>query len=225
MLAAAAAWCLGCRTTSAGSAGAQPRPPVAQAAPGAEARPPLIQPGAPGQASRVITPERATDLSQVQYTGADIKFMQGMIGHHAQALEMTSLLASRTANDDLKKLALRIQLSQDDEINMMQGWLRVRGQQVPDRNTMHRHGATLMPGMLTADEMQQLADRKGIEFDRLFLEDMIKHHGGALSMVQDLLATPGAAQESEVFAFVSDVEADQRMEIDRMSALLVMLKD
>jgi uncharacterized protein (DUF305 family) len=198
---------------------------VAPAAPAAEPRPPIVQPGAPGQASRVITPERATDLSQVQYTGADIKFMQGMIGHHAQALEMTALLTSRTTNEDLKKLALRIQLSQDDEINMMQGWLQVRGQQVPDRNAMHRHGATLMPGMLTPDEMKQLAATKGIEFDRLFLEGMIKHHGGALLMVQDLLATPGAAQESEVFAFVSDVEADQRMEIDRMGALLVMLKE
>ena len=161
----------------------------------------------------------------MQYTGADIKFMQGMIGHHAQALEMTALLASRTSNEDLKKLALRIQLSQDDEINMMQGWLQSRGQQVPDRNAMHTHGATLMPGMLTPDEMKQLAERKGLEFDRLFLEDMIKHHGGALTMVQDLLATPGAAQESEVFAFVSDVEADQRMEIDRMSALLTTLKE
>ena len=225
VLVTATALGVGCRTTPAKSAGAEPHPPVGQAAPGAEPRPPIVQPGAPGQASRVITPEKATDLSQVQYTGADIKFMQGMIGHHAQALEMTALLASRTSNEDLKKLALRIQLSQDDEINLMQGWLQTRGQQVPDRSAMHTHGATLMPGMLTPDEMKQLAERKGVEFDRLFLEDMIKHHGGALTMVQDLLATPGAAQESEVFAFVSDVEADQRMEIDRMSALLTMLKE
>jgi uncharacterized protein (DUF305 family) len=188
-------------------------------------RPPIIQPGAPGQPSQVITAEKATDLSQVQYTGADIKFMQGMIGHHAQAIEMTALLVSRTGSEDLKKLALRIQVSQDDEIHMMQTWLQVRGQQVPDRNAMHMHGATLMPGMLTPDEMKRLADAKGRDFDRLFLEGMIKHHGGALTMVQDLLATPGAAQESEVFAFVSDVEADQRMEIDRMGAMLDMMKE
>jgi uncharacterized protein (DUF305 family) len=151
--------------------------------------------------------------------------MQGMIGHHAQALEMVALLKTHSASDDMKKLALRIELSQDDEINMMQRWLEVRGQQVPNRNAMHMHGATLMPGMLTPDEMKRLADAKGAEFDRLFLEGMIKHHGGALAMVADLLSTPGAAQESDVFAFVSDVEADQRMEIDRMGSMLAMIKE
>lgn len=184
-----------------------------------------MQPGAPGQASKVISAERATDLSQVQYTGADIKFMQGMIGHHAQALEMVTLLKANSRSDDMKKLGLRIELSQDDEIQMMQRWLQARGQQVPNRNAMHMHGATLMPGMLTPDEMERLGAAKGPEFDRLFLEGMIKHHGGALTMVEELLSTPGAAQESEVFAFVSDVEADQRMEIDRMGAMLVMLKE
>jgi uncharacterized protein (DUF305 family) len=187
--------------------------------------PPIVQPGAPGQASHVISPAAASDLSQVEYTGADIKFMQGMIGHHAQALEMVQLLKTRSRSDDMKKLSLRIELSQDDEITMMQHWLQARGQQVPDRNAMHVHGATLMPGMLTPDEMKRLEDAKGAEFDRLFLEGMIKHHGGALTMVKDLLDTPGAAQESEVFAFVSDVEADQRMEIDRMGALLAVMKN
>jgi len=187
--------------------------------------PPIVQPGAPGEPSRVIDAAKASDLSQVQYIGADIKFMQGMIGHHAQALEMVELLKTRSGSGDLKKLALRIELSQDDEIKMMQSWLATRGQQVPDRNAMHAHGATLMPGMLTPDEMKQLADAKGAEFDRLFLEGMIKHHGGALTMVAELLASPGAAQESEVFAFVSDVEADQRMEIDRMGAMLANIKE
>ena len=188
-----------------------------------EGTPPIVQPGAPGQPSHVIAAAQASDLSQVQYTGADIKFMQGMIGHHAQALEMVELLKTRSGSADMKKLALRIELSQDDEINMMQRWLQVRGQQVPNRNAMHVHGATLMPGMLTPDEMKQLTDAKGAEFDRLFLEGMIKHHGGALAMVADLLATPGAAQESDVFAFVSDVEADQRMEIDRMGSMLATI--
>ena len=196
------------------------------AAGGAESGPaPIIQPGAPGEASHVITADKASDLSQVQYVGADIKFMQGMIGHHAQALEMVELLKTRSTSDDMKKLALRIELSQDDEIKMMQAWLATRGQQVPNRNAMHMHGAVLMPGMLSPDEMKQLEEAKGAEFDRLFLQGMIKHHGGALSMVADLLASPGAAQESEVFAFVSDVEADQRMEIDRMGAMLSHLKE
>jgi uncharacterized protein (DUF305 family) len=209
--------CTACRTGSPGTAAA--------AGPQSTARPPIVQPGAPGESSQVISAEKAADLSQVQYTGADIKFMQGMIGHHAQAIEMTELLQSRTDREELKKLALRIQVSQDDEINMMQHWLESRGQQVPNRNAMHMHGATLMPGMLTPDEMKHLADSNGPEFDRLFLEGMIKHHGGALTMVEELFATPGAGQESEIFAFASDVDADQRMEIDRMSALLSMLKE
>src|SRR5438874_175216 len=122
-----------------------------KAAGGAEsAPPPIVQPGAPGEASHVITADKASDLSQVQYVGADIKFMQGMIGHHAQALEMVQMLKTRSANDDMKKLALRIELSQDDEIRMMQTWLQARGQQVPDRNAMHAHGRALMPGMLSA---------------------------------------------------------------------------
>ena len=188
-----------------------------------ERRPPIVQPGAPGEASRIITAETATDLSQVEYTGADIKFMQGMIGHHAQAVEMVALILDRTASNDLRMLGKRIDVSQADEIDMMKHWLRVRGQQVPDQNAMHRHGAALMPGMLTEDEMSRLAAASGAEFDRLFLEGMIKHHEGALTMVHDLFATPGAGQDNEVFVFASDVDADQRMEIDRMGAMLAVL--
>jgi uncharacterized protein (DUF305 family) len=183
-----------------------------------DAPPLIVQPGAPGEASRVISAEKASDLSQVQYIGADIKFMQGMIGHHAQAVAMVALVPSRTSSEDLKKLALRIDLSQQDEIKMMQRWLEVRGQPIPAG--MHTHGATLMPGMLTDEEMQRLADASGAEFDRLFLEGMIKHHGGAIAMVNELFASPGAGQDVEIFAFASDVDADQRMEIDRMGAML-----
>ena len=146
--------------------------------------------------------------------------MQGMIGHHAQALEMTALVPSRTQSDDMRKLALRIEVSQADEIKMMQHWLGARRQDVPALHAMHAHGATLMPGMLTTEEMTRLANATGVEFDRLFLAGMIKHHGGALIMVRDLFATPGAGQEAEMFAFASDVDADQRMEIDRMSMML-----
>jgi uncharacterized protein (DUF305 family) len=185
--------------------------------------PPIVQPGAPGQASHEITADKAADLSHVQFTDADVKFMQGMIGHHAQAIEMTELLYSRTNRDDMRALAKRIDISQADEINMMKHWLEVRGQEVPNEHAHHMHGATLMPGMLTQEEMDRLAAAKGDEFDRLFLEGMIKHHGGALTMVKDLFATPGAGQEVEIFSFASDVDADQRMEIDRMGAMLTTL--
>jgi uncharacterized protein (DUF305 family) len=185
-----------------------------------EPAPQIVQPGAPGQASRVIDSDRASDLSNVPFTPADVKFMQGMIGHHAQAIEMVTLLKARTEREDMRMLGMRIDVSQADEIKMMQEWLDARGQPLPDPHAHHMHGATLMPGMLTQEEMARLAAAKGAEFDRLFLEGMIKHHGGALTMVQELFSTPGAGQESEIFAFASDVDADQRMEIDRMRSML-----
>jgi uncharacterized protein (DUF305 family) len=188
------------------------------------AKPPIVQPGAPGEASRVIAAAQASDLSQVQYTGADIKFMQGMIGHHAQAVEMVALVPSRTSSDDVKKLALRIDVSQQDEMKMMREWLVARGQQIPDPRAHHMMGTTLMPGMLTPEEMEHLAAATGAGFDRLFLEGMIKHHGGAITMVHELFATDGAGQTPEIFSYASDVDADQRMEIDRMGSLLKELQ-
>ncbi|MGH9372387.1 MAG: DUF305 domain-containing protein [Vicinamibacterales bacterium] len=185
----------------------------------------IVQPGAPGDASRVISAERASDLSGVRYTAADVRFMQGMIGHHAQALEMAGLLPARSAREDMRLLAQRIEVSQADEIRMMEEWLQRRGQTLPDPHAHHAPGATLMPGMLTAEEMRVLADAKGALFDQLFLELMIKHHEGALTMVAELFSVPGAGQESEMFAFASDVDADQRMEIDRMTAMLVKPKE
>jgi uncharacterized protein (DUF305 family) len=182
-------------------------------------RPPIVQPGAPGEASRVIGAMTAADLTHVQPTAADVRFMQRMIGHHAQALEMTTLLRSRTRNEDMRKLALRIEVSQADEIKMMQEWLKRRGHPAPDPHAHHGPGAPLMPGMLTPEEMTRLAAAAGAEFDRLFLEFMIKHHEGALTMVTDLFSTAGAGQEPEIFAFASDVDADQRMEIDRMRGM------
>jgi len=144
--------------------------------------------------------------------------MQGMIGHHAQALEMTALLRERTSRDDMRLLAERIDVSQSDEIRMMQRWLAARGQDVPGPHAMHEHA--LMPGMLTPEEMDQLAAASGAAFDRLFLESMIKHHEGALVMVKDLLSRDGAARGSDIFGFASDVDADQRMEIERMRGML-----
>jgi uncharacterized protein (DUF305 family) len=184
-------------------------------------RPTLVQPGAPGEASRTITATRAADTSAIRATASDVRFMQGMIAHHAQALEMTTLLASRTDRTEMRLLARRIELSQADEIGMMQRWLRRRGEAVPDVDAHHDHGRALMPGMLTPEEMSRLEAAKGQAFDRLFLESMIRHHDGALTMVNDLFATVGAGQDPEIYAFASDVDADQRIEIDRMSAMLL----
>ena len=179
----------------------------------------ILQPGAPGQDTRTISTAQATDLSKVGATAADIKFMQGMIGHHAQAVEMVALIKDRTANPAMNRLGLRIQVSQDDEMNMMRTWLKDRGAEIPGPHSHHEPGG-FMPGMLTAEEMTQLANAKGVEFDRLFLMGMIKHHGGAITMVEELFKSPGAGQEGGIFAFASDVDADQRMEIDRMGAML-----
>jgi uncharacterized protein (DUF305 family) len=153
-------------------------------------------------------------------TVADISFVQGMIGHHAQALEMAMLLPSRTSRDDMRLLARRIELSQADEISWMQRWLQVHGHPVPDAHAHHMPDAVLMPGMLTDEEMSRLAAAAGAEFDRLFLEFMIKHHEGALTMVDRLFMIEGAGQDPEIYAFASDVDADQRIEIDRMVAVL-----
>ena len=179
----------------------------------------ILQPGAPGQDTKTISTAEATDLSKVGATAADVKFMQGMIGHHAQAVEMVALLMTNSNNPDMKRLGLRIQVSQDDEMNMMRTWLKDRGQAIPGPHAHHEPGG-FMPGMLTSEEMATLAAAKGVEFDRLFLMGMIKHHGGAITMVEELFKSPGAGQEGGIYAFASDVDADQRMEIDRMSAML-----
>jgi len=156
------------------------------------------------------------------FTPADVEFMQGMIGHHSQAIEMVKLLKTRSQSDDMKMLALRIEVSQADEIKMMRTWLADRKQSVPDDGAyemMMQMPEHAMPGMLSQAEMDKLASLKGAEFDRLFLEGMIKHHQGAITMVQKLMASPGGGQESAVFAFASDVQSDQTTEINRMRAM------
>ena len=172
----------------------------------------------------MITADAALDLSGIQYTAADVRFMQGMIGHHAQALEMAALLPSRSSREDMRLLARRIDVAQADEITMMQRWLDVRGQTLPDPHAHHAHDAVLMPGMLTAEDMSRLAAATGALFDRVFLDSMIRHHEGALVMVADLFASAGAGQDSEIFGFASDVEADQRIEIQRMAAMIEELE-
>ena len=188
-----------------------------------QAQAPIVQPGPPGEPSREITAAEASDLAGIRFTEADVRFMQGMIPHHAQALEMTALVAERTADETIERLAQRIELSQEDEIEMMQEWLRSRGQEAPGVVAHHAPGWEPMPGMLTPEEMDGLAAAEGVAFDRLFLELMIKHHQGAVTMVENLLDQRGAAQDSQLFAFTSDVTSDQTAEIDRMDAMLAAL--
>lgn len=190
---------------------------------GSQAQTPIVQPGAPGEPSRLISAAEASDLAGIRFTDADVKFMQGMISHHAQAIEMTELLASRSDRDMMRRLAQRIELSQEDEIAMMQEWLRSRGQAVAELDAHHAPGWEPMPGMLTEEEMGRLEQAQAVEFDPLFLELMIKHHRGALTMVDTLLSQRGAAQDSQLFAFTSDITSDQSMEIDRMDAMLAEL--
>jgi uncharacterized protein (DUF305 family) len=151
------------------------------------------------------------------YTVADVRFMQHMIGHHAQALTMVAMVPSRGASDHLLKLAQKIDISQRDEIAMMKQWLAARNQAVPD--DAHAH-AMLMPGMLNAAELAQLGAARGRAFERLFLVFMIRHHEGALQMVEALFKDSQAGQDSEIFRFATDVDADQRDEIYVMEKLL-----
>jgi uncharacterized protein (DUF305 family) len=184
---------------------------------------PIVQPGAPGEPSRSISAVEASDLASITFTEPDIRFMQGMISHHAQALEMTQLLADRSERDVMHRLAERIELSQEDEIMMMQDWLRVRSQEVTEPDAHHADGYMLMPGMLTEEEMGRLQQSEGIEFDREFLALMITHHEGALTMVEGLLSQAGAAQDSQLFAFTADITSDQSIEIGRMDSMLASL--
>jgi uncharacterized protein (DUF305 family) len=210
----------GVLVAAAAIAGCHPAPPVAPGATAStEAAPPAprtVQPGAPGSASRVVSSTPAVARKPV---AADVEFMQGMIGHHAQAIDMVGLLRTRTSSQRMRLLGLRIEVSQADEIQTMRAWLRDHGATEPGEHAHHAPGAKLMPGMLTPAEMEKLAATSGVAFDRLFLEFMIKHHEGALVMVKTLLSSPGAAQESSIFAFAADVEADQTAEINRMRAM------
>lgn len=192
---------------------------TASAGEGGGTAPRLVRPGAPGEPTRLVTREDAVG-DTLSHTSADVHFMQGMIVHHLQAIEMSALVSERASSREVQLLAQRIQASQDDEIQLMEKWLRDRGEQVPDRHAHHAGEPARMPGMLTPEQMQRLAAASGTEFDRLFLAAMIIHHEGALSMVAELFASPGGAQETEIFTFASHVEADQRIEIARMHRLL-----
>lgn len=170
------------------------------------------------------------DSARLPYTAADIAFMTGMIAHHAQAIEMSRWAPDRGANDAIRRLTARIINAQTDEIVIMQQWLADRNQPVPEPNPagmQTKHGdhtmTHLMPGMLSDAQMTQLRNARGREFDQLFLTFMIQHHKGAVQMVNELFATPGAGQDEIVFKFASDVHTDQTTEIARMERMLEAL--
>jgi uncharacterized protein (DUF305 family) len=182
-------------------------------------------------ATAAVSPaqQARNDSSHPAYTPADVHFIAGMIGHHAQAIQMAGWCASHNASPSLRPLCERIVVGQNDEIAFAQRWLRERGEYVPpaDPRGHIMQGSDmpmLMPGMLTPQQMTQLDAARGREFDRLFLQYMIMHHQGAITMVQQLLAAPGAAQDGPVFRFASDVNADQTTEINRMTLMLDNLK-
>lgn len=185
--------------------------------------PVVVQPGAPGQPTRALPPSTRATLPP--YSPADVQFMQHMIMHHAQAVEMTALIESHTQNARLRKLGERISRSQSDEINFMKRWLLTRGEPVSPAMAemsgmdMSSH-QMLMPGMLTPKQMEALRKAKGEEFDELFLKGMIQHHNGALGMVKDLFDSAGSGQDAELFNFATDVDSGQRAEIKVMQTML-----
>lgn len=159
------------------------------------------------------------DSARTRFTEADARFMASMIHHHAQALEMARLAETNTDSPEIQTLAARIINAQTDEIATMQRWLRDRGQEVPDPAGPHAMHV-MMPGMLTEEQMAQLAAVNGREFDRLFLRSMIQHHRGAVAMVDELFDVDGAGQDEIVFKFAADIHADQSSEIARMEGML-----
>jgi uncharacterized protein (DUF305 family) len=192
-------------------------------------KPVVVQPGAPGTPSKTLP--ASTRATLPPRSPADVEFMQGMIFHHSQAVEMTAMIPSHTQNKELRSLGARISSSQSDEIKFMKRWLAARGESVPDampdmpgmdmsHDSMSHDGMALMPGMLTPQQMEALRKAKGAEFDHLFLVGMIQHHNGALTMVKDLFDTAGAGQDAELFNFATDADNTQRAEIRIMQNIL-----
>ncbi|HKF24284.1 MAG TPA: DUF305 domain-containing protein [Candidatus Angelobacter sp.] len=207
-----------CITAYAGQAGPAAREEQTEPAPV------VVQPGAPGEPTRRLPSSTTAKLPPA--SPAEAEFMRGMIMHHAQAVEMTALIASHTENQALRSLGARISSSQTDEIKFMKRWLTARGEPIsmamPGMPDMDRSGRpmALMPGMLTPQQMEALRKAKGAEFDHLFLTGMIQHHGGALTMVKDLFDTAGTGQDAEVFDFANDADNTQRAEIRIMQTML-----
>lgn len=195
---------------------------------------PIFQPGAPGDAAQSLTPAQSVALGQTRYTADDVRFMQHMIVHHAQAVEMGDLIDGRTDHAGITLMGSRISMSQTTEIAMMRTWLTRRGEALAMQtdHTGHHAGHAMpaapsetpvMPGMLSPAQMARLAAADGAAFDRLYLDGMILHHQGAIDMVEALLRHPGAGEDPELSEFLSSVIADQSAEIARMGAMRAAL--
>jgi uncharacterized protein (DUF305 family) len=184
---------------------------------------PIVQPGAPGDASRLLSPEQAIEIADTRYTLNDVHFMQDMIPHHQQALEMSKLAPTRTNSPALLEISGRIEASQGDEIAFMTQWLTQRGEALTRSSNTHDHRG--MRGMATPEQMRALANATGAAFDREFLTLMITHHEGALDMVENLTEQPGSAYDPTLFEFTNDITNDQSKEIERMHELLLTLSE
>ena len=187
---------------------------------------PIVQPGAPGQPNKFLNEKTVWTPARAPFA-ADVEFMQGMIMHHSQAVDMVALLRTRGKSPVLKSFGEKISVSQSDEIGFMQRWLQSRGKPTAMQMDHSRMSAAemknmnmLMPGMLTAEQMAALAKARGAQFDHLFLIGMIQHHGGALIMVDDLLSHPGAGQDPVLFDFATDIVNTQSAEIKIMQDML-----
>ena len=188
---------------------------------------PIIQPGAPGEPSKNLDASAATDIANTSYIKADVKFLRGMIVHHEQAILMSNLVEERTNNKTIVDLAKRIDVSQEDEINFMESWLKERGEYAHNMMGNHNHHQmhAEMVGMASPKQLSELRNSKSTDFDRLFLQLMIAHHDGALEMVEELKKYPGAAYDPILNEFVSDLVNDQGVEIERMNVIAVNLSD
>ena len=186
---------------------------------------PILQPGAPGNPTKELDPETAIAIADSSYTAADVEFLQGMIVHHYQAFLMSEMAPSRTNNQTILDLAGRIDASQIDEIDFMENWLTDRGKSIPDPTLMgHSHHHKMM-GMATPEQMNKLEASNSTDFDRLYLNLMIRHHDGAIDMVDRLNEFPGSAYDPQLYEFVTDLENDQAVEIERMNGILISLSD
>jgi uncharacterized protein (DUF305 family) len=182
---------------------------------------PVVQLGGPSGSNRTLSDDEAADITAPAYTDADVAFVQGMIAHHRQALEMTAMVEQRTESRDIRAVSKRMDVGQTDEIAQLEKWLTERGEDVPGAHTQHGAGHTeLMPGMLTPEELAQLRSARGKRFETLFLQYMIRHHEGAVIMVDQLLGGGQGGQESQVFQLAQHMDSDQRVEISRMKLLL-----
>lgn len=189
----------------------------------AEPAPPVVQLGAPGESNTTVSPDEVEGVDGPAYTDADVAFVQGMIPHHEQALEMTALVDDRAEDPGLAAMAERIEVTQVAEIEQLEGWLTARGESVSGMHAGHSDGEHGMPGMLTRQELARLEQASGPRFDRLFLLGMIRHHEGAVVMVESLLTEGAGGQESEVFQLASHIGTDQQVEIATMKRELRQL--